>query len=169
MRMTRYKGPKLTVPSSVQGFSPEQLDNHWATRARVFFTVEDEQEAVRGEGMMIKWRPSRHIDYFAKARRRLFDHFGLDPNDPQHWRMLVDYFAYNEFWKGPRKKRGRPKEDKTERDAEIAAAIAALPSSLSNSELARQVKRKSKLPHGRMRTLRAHVARVKKSLPKAGR
>jgi hypothetical protein len=169
MRETRYRGPKLARPSSVQGFSPEQLDAHWKTRARFVLTVEDMQDVVRTGEMTIEFRPSAHVDYSARARRRLFDHFGLDPNDPLHWRQLIDYFAYIEFWEGPRKTPGRPRKDRTADDAAIAAEIATLPSQ-SNLKLAKQLRRKkdSPLSGKALRSARADIARVKKSLSKAG-
>jgi hypothetical protein len=166
MRETRYRGPKLARPSSVQGFSPEQVDAHWKTSARFILTVDDVKD-VSVEGMTVQFRLSARVDYFAKARRRLFEHFGLDPNDPLHWRQLIDYFAYIEFWEGPRKKVGAPRKDKTADDAALAAEIATLPSQ-SNLKLAQQLKRKKESPvYGKsLRTARAHVARVNTNGPK---
>jgi hypothetical protein len=168
MREANHKGPKLVLDSAVRGFSPEQLDSYWKTYARDAFSVEDLQDVVRTGKMTIEFRPSTRVDYFARARRRLFDHFGLDPNNPWHWRQLVDFFAYIEFWEGPRKKPGRPRKDRTAEDAEIAAAIATLPGQ-SNVSLGRLLARKKGSPlYGRKRSVRANVARVKKTSPKAG-
>jgi hypothetical protein len=166
-REARFKGPKVALQSHVQGLSSEQLDNYWKVYARVALSVEDTKD-VSVDGMTIQFRPSVHIDYFASARRRLFDHFGFDPNDPWHWRQLVDFFAYIEFWEGPRRKPGRPREDRSAKDADVAAAIAALPS-YSNTKLALRLARTKGSPlFGKKRSARTDVARVKKSLSKAG-
>lgn len=95
------------------------------------------------------------------ARNRLFKHFGLDPNEPEHWPLVVDFVAYAEF----RGKPGRPSHFGPIIDVIIEKAIAR-GKGKSDSALARELKKKfAKFAHlGELRTIRAHIARVKKSL-----
>jgi hypothetical protein len=154
MREVVYRGSKLALPSRAKGMSPEQLDAYWRSDARVALSVEELGTPVRTGDMTIEFKPSAHVDYGAMARRRLFDQFGLDPNDPWHWRQLIDFFAYSESWEGPRRKAGRPRA--TAKDAEDAAMIATSPGQ-SNVVLAKK-----------LGTHRSRIAKLKKILSSAG-
>jgi hypothetical protein len=94
------------------------------------------------------------------ARHRLFKHFGLDPNEPEHWPLVVDCIAYAEF----RGKVGAPKKSSPITDVYIKRAIAR-GKGISDSALARKMKKSAKFSHlGEHRTIRAHIARIKKSV-----
>jgi hypothetical protein len=100
--------------------------------------------------------PSAELD---AARNRLFKHFGLDPTEPEHWPLVVDCIAFAEF----RGKPGRPKKSSPITDAYVAAAITKA-KGISDSALARKMEKIGKFSElGGHRSIRAHLARIKKS------
>ena len=96
------------------------------------------------------------------ARNRLFKHFGLDPTEPEHWPLVVDCVAFAEFRGRP----GRLKHSGPITDVILEKAIArGKRKGISDLALARELKKQKTLAHlGELRTIRAHIARVKKSL-----
>jgi hypothetical protein len=132
MRELLYRGPKAPPLSQ-----PSLNEHSWAIRAREALTIRDLTEIHFGGGRTERVSGD-YIDYSARAVRRLFEHFKLDPGDPLDWRWLVNLFAYAEFWEGPKRSAGRPKR---ENDDELAAALAKLPS-CSASEASRKLGRK---------------------------
>lgn len=80
---------------------------------------------------------------------------GLDPRNPLHWRLLIEYFAWAHF--------GHFKSGKPRTESKIVAAVrkdlAKLPTSLSNTEVAKELKKKYGLSE---RTLRAYVSKARK-------
>jgi hypothetical protein len=94
MRELLYRGPK--APPSSQ---PSLNEHSWAIRAREALTIRDLTEIHFGGGRTERVSDD-YIDYSARAVRRLFEHFKLDPGDPLAWRWLVNLFAYAEFWEG---------------------------------------------------------------------
>lgn len=142
--------PAAPAESEVANFSEEQLDAHWKKHGRLTLSIYDLPDGP---------------DHITTAKRRLFEHFGLDANDPLHWHQLVSFFAFVMFWEGPSgKRRGAPRKDWSKADAVIADMIAAQPSQSSKTKLATRLRRDKKSPlYGMpLRTARAHVARVKK-------
>jgi hypothetical protein len=149
-RLREVLAHKAAVPaeSEVANFSDEQLDTYWKEYGRLTLSIYDLPGGV---------------DHITAAKRRLFEHFGMNPNDPLHWHQLVSFFAFVMFWEGSRKKPGRPRKNWSQADAVIADMIARLPSQSSKTQLARQLTKRGSPLHGvPLRTARAHIARVKK-------
>lgn len=164
-----HRSPTMRIMKDNLDSLPEA---QWETAARAALSIEDMKEAYfNGEKVKL---PDGWIDYQARAMRRLFDHFNLDADDPWSWRMLVTYFAYIFFWKGPPKKPGRPIEWTDDRETELAAMVAMLPG--SSADLARRLANDKKSPFvaksidkSSGRGLRSRIAKVrKKGVPKAG-
>jgi hypothetical protein len=166
-----YRGSKGGIErplvSEDPGITLDMRERHWQLQAKAALTITDMKEVwFAGQPSPVPLPPDR-IDYAAPAMRRLFDHFKLDPNDPWSWRWLVHLFAYAEFWERPKKPRGRPKEWTDARNADLAAAVASLPSQ-SSARAARKLANDAKSPFARKTVstssgsgLRRRIARLK--------
>jgi hypothetical protein len=121
-------------------FSQSSLNEHsWAINAREALTIRDLTEIHFADGRTERVSDD-YVDYSTRAVRRLFEHFKLDPGQPLHWRWLVNLFAYAEFWEGPKRGAGRPKQAS---DPEFDAALASL-ANYSNAAAARKLKKFAK-------------------------
>ena len=133
MREVLHRGPK-NPPIS---FRIEMPDDAWFREARIALTTGPLRKIYFAGGRTVL-APDDFVDYSARSVRKLFDHFKLDPQQPLHWRWLVNLFAYAEFWEGPKRKVGAPKRAD---EHELATALATLPS-CSDAEAARRLARK---------------------------
>jgi hypothetical protein len=162
MREVLHRAPKLPPLSFDRTGEPEE---YWILEAKAALTIQDMREFRSADGSIIQL-PDDFVDYSTRAVRKLFEHFKLNPDQPLHWRWLVNLFAYIEFWEGPKKKRGRPKEWTDARDKELAAALKTLPSQ-SNAGAARLLLKDKKITvHKGVGTksgssLRKRIAKVK--------
>jgi hypothetical protein len=138
-----HKAP-APAESEVANLSDEQLDAYWKKHGRLTLSIYD-----------LPGGP----DSITTAKRRLFEHFGMNPNDPLHWHQLVSFFAFVMFWEGSSGKPGRPRKDWSAADAVIADMIAAQPYQ-SSAKVAERVARVTGMSK---RTARRQVSRVKKS------
>lgn len=116
-------------------------------------------------GEIDRWNDNQLV-----AIRKAFDHFGLNPNDPFAWRLLVEYVAFAFFWK-PQKTRGAPPKWTKQKIAELKAIVARFPG-MSDIAIAKKIANDKKSPFyvrgtslsDGVRGLRKNIGQARKSL-----
>ena len=85
----------------------------WERNAKIALQIEDITGAFLPDangGLVWQPMPADFVDISTQALRRAFAHFKLDPADPLHWRLLLNYFVYVEFGEKPKRRPGRSKK-----------------------------------------------------------
>jgi hypothetical protein len=135
----------LAAPPSAHGRHAENFsDREW----RHAFVLERMKKAFFPD---TGWTPIPEGSEIAKwdesqlaAIHRAFAHFGLNPNDPYAWRLLVGYVAFAFFWKQP-KTRGAPPKWTQAKMAELTAIVATFPG-MSDAAVAKKLANDKKSP-----------------------
>jgi hypothetical protein len=119
LRQLRYHGHKSKPEASLIhqyaeiGAPPEDLARLWERNAKIALQIEDITGAFLPDangGLVWQPMPADFVDISTQALRRAFAHFKLDPADPLHWRLLLNYFVYVEFGQKPKRRPGRSKK-----------------------------------------------------------
>ncbi|UPJ31003.1 hypothetical protein [Bradyrhizobium sp. CW1] len=140
--ITKRAKALLAVPPSVRGSEKwEGLDSAWGAKEYGAFSLDKPKGYIFPD---TGWTPipeGSEIDRWNEANlraiRRAFAHFGLSPEDPYAWRLLVEYLAFAFFWKGP-KTRGAPEKWTREKMADLAAIVATFPG-MSDTSIAKKL------------------------------